>query len=32
MGQGPSIHYSGGAALSEDVTAWLEAKHLIPEV
>ena len=31
MGQGLSIHYSGGAALSENVTAWLEANHLKSE-
>ena len=31
MGQGLSIHYSGGSTLSEDVAAWLEANHLIPE-
>ena len=26
--KGLSIHYSGGATLSEDVAAWLEANHL----
>ena len=31
MGQGLSIHYSGGSTLSEDVAAWLETNHLIPE-
>ena len=31
MGQGLSIHYSGGSTLSEDVSVWLEANHLIPE-
>ncbi len=28
MGQGLSVHYSGGATLSEDVAAWLEANGL----
>jgi len=28
MGQGLSIHYSGGATLPDDVAAWLEANHL----
>ena len=28
MGQGLSIHYSGGATLSGDVASWLEANHL----
>jgi len=28
MGQGLSIHYSGGATLSEDVAVWLEANQL----
>lgn len=28
MGQGLSVHYSGGATLSEDVAAWLEVNHL----
>ena len=28
MGQGLSIHYSGGSTLSEDVAAWLEVNHL----
>ncbi len=31
MGQGLSIHYSGGSTLSEDVAAWLEANHLKSE-
>lgn len=31
MGQGLSIHYSGGATLSEDVAAWLEANQLSGE-
>ena len=31
IGQGLSIHYSGGSTLSEDVSAWLEANHLKPE-
>ena len=31
MGQGLSIHYSGGSTLSEDVTAWLEANQLKTE-
>ena len=31
MGQGLSIHYSGGSTLSEDVAAWLEANHLTAE-
>ena len=31
MGQGLSIHYSGGSTLSDDVAAWLEANHLTPE-
>ena len=31
IGQGLSVHYSGGSTLSEDVSAWLEANHLKPE-
>ena len=31
MGQGLSVHYSGGSTLSGDVAAWLEANHLKPE-
>ena len=31
MGQGLSIHYSGGSRLSEDVAEWLETNHLNPE-
>ena len=31
IGQGLSIHYSGGSMLSDDVAAWLEENHLIPE-
>ena len=31
MGEGLSIHYSGGSTLSEDVAAWLEANHLTAE-
>ena len=30
MGQGLSVHYSGGSALSGDVSAWLEANQLKP--
>ncbi len=28
MGQGLSVHYSGGGTLPEDVATWLEANHL----
>ena len=28
MGEGLSVHYSGGSALSGDVTAWLEANGI----
>ena len=31
MGQGLSVHYSGGSALAGDVAEWLAANHLIPE-
>ena len=31
IGQGLSVHYSGGSTLSEDVAAWLEANHLKSE-
>lgn len=30
LGEGLSVHYSGGATLSEDITAWLQANGLNP--
>ncbi len=31
MGEGLSVHYSGGSTLSEDVAEWLQANRLGPE-
>lgn len=31
MGEGLSIHYSGGSALSDDVHAWLELNNISSE-
>lgn len=28
MGEGLSVHYSGGSTLAEDVSAWLEQNHI----
>ena len=28
MGEALSVHYSGGASLGSDVTAWLESNHI----
>lgn len=28
MGEGLSVHYSGGSALESDVTAWLDANGM----
>ena len=30
MGEGLSVHYSGGSTLSEDVAEWLQANRLGP--
>lgn len=32
MGEALSIHYSGGAALSDDVAAWLEANQIAAKI
>ena len=29
MGEGLSVHYSGGSSLSDDVRKWIETNHIV---